>query len=257
MAKDIQSSGREHARQQSSEMAHAALSSTQQGGAPGAQRDFAGRQGAWQGPGENQRGAGGAMPAGRVMIPTTAPYYGTLGGSPFSMMRRITEDIDHLFESFGFGRHAFPSDAAQAALPGYASESASGLWNPRTDVRERDGKLYIAVDLPGVKKDEVSVEITPEAVTIQGERRQEWTSDERGYYRRERSYGNFHRSIALPEGADLDTAAAIFRDGVLQIEVQLPQRQAQARRLEIKDAKDASRSDVPQQNAPGGSQQQR
>jgi HSP20 family protein len=254
MAKDIQSTGREHARQQSSEMAHAAAASTQHGDGPGAQRGFAGHQSGWQGPGESHEAARGAVAAGRPLMPTTESYYGAFGASPFSMLRRITDDMDRLFESFGFGRPALSSDVVRAALPTYTGESAWGLWSPRIDVRERDGRLSIAVDLPGVRKDEVNVEITPEAVTIQGERRQEWTSDERGYYRRERSYGNFQRTIALPEGANIDSAAASFRDGVLHIDIQVPQRPMQGRKLEIKEA---SRSEAPQQGASGGAQQQR
>jgi HSP20 family protein len=255
MAKDIQSTGRDPGRQQTSEMGHAASSSAQQGGVPGSQRGFAGQQSAWQGVGAGQQGSGGAVQTRRGAMPAASPYYGAWAGGPFSMMRRISEDMDRLFDSFGLGRSGLPLDFAQAALPGFAGEGASGLWTPHLEVREHDGKLTISADLPGVKKDEVNVEITPEAVTIQGERRQESTTDERGYYRSERSYGSFYRTIALPEGVDPDTASATFRDGVLQIEIQVPQRQTKGRRLEVKDAWRGG--DTPQQHGSGGTQQQR
>jgi HSP20 family protein len=165
----------------------------------------------------------------------TAPYYAAFGGSPFSMLRRMREDMDRLFDSFGSWRSGLPTEFGQMALPGTTGEGAWGLWSPHVDVREHEGKLIIAADLPGVRKDEVNVEITPDAVTIQGERRRESTTDERNYYRSERSYGGFYRTIALPEGAEADTASATFHDGVLQIELQLPRQQSKARKLEIKE----------------------
>ena len=107
------------------------------------------------------------------------------------------------------------------------------------EVHQRDGKFLISADLPGVKKEDVNVEITQDAVTIQGQRKQEKTSSEGGFYRSERSYGSFYRTIPLPEGTDIENASATFRDGVLQIELQAPKQQMRGRTLEIKSA-DAS-----------------
>jgi HSP20 family protein len=87
-----------------------------------------------------------------------------------------------------------------------------------------------------VRKEDVNVEITQDAVTIQGQRKQEKTSSEGGFYRSERSYGSFYRTIPLPEGANTDNASATFRDGVLQIEIEVPQQKSSGRTLEIKDA---------------------
>ena len=143
------------------------------------------------------------------------------------MLRRMREDMDRLFE--GFWRHS-PMEFA----PPWTGETAMGLWNPHVDVREHDGMLSIAADLPGVKSDDVNVEITPEAVTIQGERRHESTKDQRGYQRSERSYGSFYRTIPLPEGADTENASATLRDGVLRIDIRVPQPQRKARRLEVR-----------------------
>ncbi len=219
--KDTQTNARDQGRQQGSEMGNAPSSHGQQGSGGAGQRT---QQSGWQAPATGQQGSGAALQAGRAGMPA-APYYGAFGGSPFSMLRRMREDMDRLFDSFGSWRSVLPTEF----------EGAWGLWSPHVDVREQDGKLIIAADLPGVRKDEVNVEITPEAVTIQGERRRESTSDERGYYRSERSYGSFNRTIALPEGAEAETASATFHDGVLQIELQLPRQQAKARKLEIKE----------------------
>ena len=130
---------------------------------------------------------------------------------------------------------------------------AQGIFPHRANgsLVERDGKLLISADLPGVKKEDVKVEINQDLVTIQGQRHEERTSSDRGYYQSERSYGSFYRSIPLPEGANTESASATFRDGVLQIEVQAPSQQARGRTLEIKDAGTTGGSKN------GGQQQQR
>ncbi|TMH06320.1 MAG: Hsp20/alpha crystallin family protein [Betaproteobacteria bacterium] len=154
----------------------------------------------------------------------TSPF-GGYGGGPFSMMRRITDEMDRLFENFGLGRSFFPSE--------FGGEAGTSLWSPHVEVVEREGKVLVSADLPGVKKEDVNVEINPDSITIQGQRHQEVTRDERGYYHSERSYGSFYRAIPLPEGADIDNASATFRDGVLQIEVAAPKQQ-RGRTLEVK-----------------------
>jgi len=149
-------------------------------------------------------------------------------------MRRISDEMDRLFEGFGFGRSASGEPGWQGALtPGF--EQGSALWSPHLEMYERDGKLVVTADLPGVKKEDVNVEVDQDAITIQGQRRHEEFSQERGYYRSERSYGSFYRMVPLPEGADPSTASATFRDGVLEITLPVPQRRASSRSLEIKD----------------------
>jgi HSP20 family protein len=117
----------------------------------------------------------------------------------------------------------------------------------------------VTADLPGVKKEDVSVEVGEDAITLQGQRRQEQTSREQGYYRSERSYGSFYRTIPLPEGADPSTASATFRDGVLEIALQAPQKRPSSRSLEIKDeqATGGVGSHAGESSQKTGSQQQR
>ena len=148
---------------------------------------------------------------------------------PFSMMRKLTEDIDRMFENFGMGRNFFPTDFWQRAREGVIPE-----WSPRIETCEKEGKLCISADLPGVKKEDLNVNITEDAVTIEGERKQGRSSNEGGYYQSERSYGSFYRSIPLPEGIDPASATAEFKDGVLQIELPAPERKSRARKLEIR-----------------------
>ncbi len=109
------------------------------------------------------------------------------------------------------------------------------LWSPHIEVAQRDGKLTIEADLPGVRKEDLEVRIEPDAVILQGHRQQESTRDEQGFYHSERSYGSFYRAIPLPEGIDTEQAHATFRDGVLCIELPAPQQRQRGRRLEIRD----------------------
>ena len=182
---------------------------------------------------------------------SSAVSYGGYGSGPFSTMRRISDEMDRLFDSFGFGRGFFPPEFGQGAQARYGDLGATALWAPHVDVVERDGKLLISADLPGVKKEDVKVEINPDSVTLQGQRRQEKSSSDRGFYQSERSYGSFYRTIPLPEGVNTEKASATFRDGVLQIEVPAPSQQSRGRTLEVKgDATGGSTGD-------GGQQQQR
>jgi HSP20 family protein len=89
-------------------------------------------------------------------------------------------------------------------------------------------------DLPGLKRDDVKVELTEGLLTISGERKEEKEEKREGYYRSERSYGSFFRQIPLPEGAKTDTAKAEFNDGVLEITMQAPAREPQKRLLDEK-----------------------
>jgi HSP20 family protein len=169
--------------------------------------------------GEYQRG--GRMPT----------LFSDFDQGPFAMMRRLSDEMDRLFEGFGMGRGPMPS-WGRGAMGG--GETAS-LWTPRVEMCERGDKLVVSVDLPGVKKDDVTVEMEPDAITIQGERRQETSGSERGYYTSERSYGSFYRQIPLPDGVDAESASATFRDGVLEIEMDAPRQASKGRKLEIRE----------------------
>ncbi len=128
-----------------------------------------------------------------------------------------------LFESFFSNR---PRRSRQMDMP--------TLWSPEVDIREDKDQLRVRVDLPGIPKDAVKIDIHDGALTVQGERSEE-RSDEsqgQGYRRTERRYGSFYRSIPLPEGADAEKARASMKEGVLEITIPVPERK-QARRLEI------------------------
>ena len=89
-------------------------------------------------------------------------------------------------------------------------------WEPNVDIVQKDNELVVRADLPGLNPDEVTVEISDDAIMLSGERQQEREEDQGGLHRIERTYGAFYRVIPLPNGAMTDRATATFRDGVLE-----------------------------------------
>jgi HSP20 family protein len=152
-------------------------------------------------------------------------------------MRRISDEMDRLFENFGMGRSSFPSQSSEGGLwdTGSYGEGATSMWSPHIEVCERNGKLQILADLPGMKRDDIHVRVEDDEVIIQGERHQQQSNNQSGYYRSERSYGSFYRTIPLPEGTNADSANATFRDGVLEIELDAPRQQQRGRTLEVRE----------------------
>jgi HSP20 family protein len=151
-------------------------------------------------------------------------------GSPFRLVRRFAEDMERLFEDFQDFR--FGSLLGREFFP-FTKEFEHVDWVPKIEVSERNGELNVRADLPGLKKEDVKVELTDEALTISGERKEEKEEKREGYYRSERSYGSFYRYIPLPQGAKTDTAKAEFHDGVLEVKMQVPKSQTRSRRVEI------------------------
>ena len=164
------------------------------------------------------------------------------GRSPFSLMRRMMEDMDRVFEdfglgrSFGFGRGLSPLwGGAGQGLWSDATDGGTTLWSPAIEVFEQGNNLVVRADLPGLSKDDVNVDVTDDAITIEGERRSESEDRGEGFYRSERSYGRFFRSIPLPEGTDANKADATFKDGVLEITLPAPKReQRRGRKIQIR-----------------------
>ena len=148
-------------------------------------------------------------------------------GSPFGLMRRLSEDVDQLFNQLSGGSVV---DRTQLmGLPPAALATAVD-WIPAVETFELDAKLVIQTDLPGLAADDVAVEVANGILTISGERRDEQEIEDRGLRRTERRYGRFTRSLALPEGAQVEQIQASFRDGVLEITVPLAAGAAQQRR---------------------------
>jgi HSP20 family protein len=150
--------------------------------------------------------------------------------NPFSLMRRITDDLDRVVREAGLTR----------------TDGKKTVWSPAIEVTQSDGTYRIQADLPGLSPQDVKVDISEGEVAIQGERRHEHQETKEGVHRSEREFGVFYRRIPLPEGAEIDQAKASFRNGVLEITVPVRQQQTEHRYVPI-ETDSQSRSD--QQNA--------
>ncbi len=188
-----------------------------------------------------QTGREGATSMGPSRRPQAAPVYPGRGGvSPFSLMRRMAEDMDGLFQSFGFSRTGF------GLLPTFGSDFDRDLWRsgsafeqatwaPQVETFRRGDKLVVRADLPGLKKEDVKVEVDDGVLAISGERREEHEEDRDDYYRSERTYGQFYRAIPLPEGVRSDQCEASFKDGVLEVSVPAPKEEKPtAKQIQVK-----------------------
>jgi HSP20 family protein len=133
--------------------------------------------------------------------------------TPFSLMRRLSDELDRAFAT-SFGLPAWGQ--------GHSREEQS-VWAPAVEVRQDENNLIVTAELPGINKDNVKVEITGEGLSISGERRYEHEDKRQGFYRSERSYGRFYRTVPLPDGVDPDKAKAQFKEGLLEVQIPLPE----------------------------------
>jgi HSP20 family protein len=116
-------------------------------------------------------------------------------------------------------------------------------WSPTIEVFEKDNRLVTRVDLPGLKKEDVKVEVTDGHLAISGERKREVEEKKKNFYRSEREYGSFYRAVPLPEGVKLEDVKATFTDGVLEVSVPLPARsEAKVRKVEIQEPAKSAKS---------------
>jgi len=98
-----------------------------------------------------------------------------------------------------------------------------GSWYPTVDMYDNDDSIVIKAELPGVDKEDVSIDIEDRVLTLKGERNHENEVKEDNYYRKERSYGRFQRMFTLPTDVDPDKINAEFKDGLLKIEIPKPE----------------------------------
>jgi HSP20 family protein len=148
--------------------------------------------------------------------------------NPFELMQRMSEDMDRLFGQFGFGRSGFGLNpigllgGSDIADQSQGFGSGPSLWIPQVETTQRGDRFVVRADLPGIKKDDVRVEVDDDVLTISGERRNEQRDERDGFFRSELSYGSFFRAIPLPDGVRADQCEAKFNDGVLEISLPAP-----------------------------------
>jgi HSP20 family protein len=129
---------------------------------------------------------------------------------PGTFMRRMFRDLDPWLEARGW----FPPEMRKTFgdLP----------WVPALEMTERDHTLFIKLDLPGLKKEEVNVSITDEGLVVEGERTRETETKKNDWFTTERTYGHFYRLVPLPDGVTNKEVKATFKNGVLEITVPVP-----------------------------------
>ena len=159
---------------------------------------------------------------------------------PFAWMRQMQDQLDRAFNSLWNGAGTTSSWAS-------GSTFNPSDWAPAIDVFQRGNDLVVRADVPGLSKDDITVDIADDQLTIRGERRYDHEEERDGVFRSERSYGSFCRVVPLPQGAIADSAKATFNNGVLEIVVQAPSFDVRrGRRVEIKEGEEKKQG--PQQN---------
>jgi HSP20 family protein len=130
---------------------------------------------------------------------------------PFSEIQRLT---DQVFRAWG-------------------GESATRGFAPAVDIYEDDNAIYVKAELPGVRPEDVHVDVENHTLTLRGERKLEHEEKREGYHRIESSYGSFTRSFALPESSDTEKVEADMSEGVLQVKI--PKKaEVSPKRIEVK-----------------------
>jgi HSP20 family protein len=112
---------------------------------------------------------------------------------------------------------------------------AAQRWVPAMDLVEHDDHFVLRADLPGLTEDDVNIELNDGSLVVSGARKAEHEQSERGFYRLERAYGTFSRTITLPDGIDGEQVKASFKNGVLEVLIPKPE-QRKPRRIPIGDA---------------------
>jgi HSP20 family protein len=106
-------------------------------------------------------------------------------------------------------------------------------WAPAIDVVTKDSDLVVRAELPGVKQEDVDITLQDNVLTISGERKAEQEEERGGYHVRERRYGSFSRSLALPEGLDESKIHARYENGVLEVTVEGAAAVQEPKRIQI------------------------
>lgn len=137
---------------------------------------------------------------------------------PWSLLHQLHKELDRVREG-GNGE----------------GSAATAEWAPAVDIKEEADKFILLADLPGVKPEEIDVNMEEGVLTIRGEKRTEAKTDKDGYKRVERTYGSFYRRFSLPDTANSDAISAKTNHGVLEIII--PKREAvQPKKINVTSA---------------------
>jgi HSP20 family protein len=126
----------------------------------------------------------------------------------------FTREIDRVFDAF------------------FGQTDQGRRWVPPMDLVEAEDHFVLKADLPGLTEADVNIEVQDGTLAISGERKAEHEEREKGWYRIERSFGSFNRSLTLPDGVEPDRIEASFKDGVLEVRIPKPE-ERKPRRISI------------------------
>jgi HSP20 family protein len=130
---------------------------------------------------------------------------------PFRNVAALQDRINRIFDE-SFSRTADLND-----------DISMSAWKPSVDIYETDEAIILKAELPGIEKEDVSVEVKDNVLTLKGERTEEKEIKEKNYYRKERTFGTFNRAFNLQHRIQPDKIKARFKDGVLKIEIPKPE----------------------------------
>jgi HSP20 family protein len=140
---------------------------------------------------------------------------------PVRELTSLQSEMNRLFNTF-----------FDTPTTGGNGSNAVRRWVPSMDLVETDEHFVLRADLPGLTEADVSIELEDNVLTVSGERKAEHEDKKEGFYRMERSFGQFRRSLTLPDGVDPDGIAATFDKGVLEVRIPKPE-QRKPRRVAI------------------------
>lgn len=147
---------------------------------------------------------------------TTPMWEGPFG---FPLFRGLGRELDAIFETFKMEKPFF--------------EPTERLWNPEMEVETKANEFRVTLDVPGLKKEEVTVEVGDNHLILRGERKHEVEEKKEGYFKTERTYGSFYRAVPLPEGVKPEEAKAAMTEGVLTITMPMTMVTNANRKIEI------------------------
>ncbi|HSE90792.1 MAG TPA: Hsp20/alpha crystallin family protein [Candidatus Binatia bacterium] len=130
-----------------------------------------------------------------------------------SELSRQEGDVDRMFEDF-LGRRPWPFWPER-----WWPAASMRITTPAVDLYEEKDDIVVKAELPGMEKDNIEVNLSDNRLTIKGEKKQEEEVQKEGYYRSERSYGSFVRTLELPRKVQTDKVKAAFKNGILEIRV--------------------------------------
>jgi HSP20 family protein len=159
--------------------------------------------------------------------------------SPFAFVQRMMDEMDKMFVRFGGG--GSPAPFGQSLF----SPQREGIWSPTVETFERDGKLILRAELPGLEKKDVNVEVIEDELVISGQRKQVERETTKGRYYTERRYGSFERRMSLPADVSPESIEAAFDNGVLEVSFAIPEPKAKKRTIEVKSGGGSSEDGSP------------